>query len=290
MPEFATPQQLIRHLNFHVLSPPESHAWGLIWRGRFSCLAADPTAEKTCFRLRNMSDRAIGNADEGRSDVTVDTPTADGEKLDSESLWKELLHAYHTETERVQVRSERLGWRTSRDGGSVHFDPYGIVLICFERDGKPIALTAYVAGATSIGGVLRSHEAPDDAHTRAGGRSRMRRHTGPDQGDVRDRMEARRVTTWNEDQKIYFLVFRPAVQFIRGRQPGSPVPGVSEDSGVPIGAGNSWGRRKRVEMADVKAALPRMSQLDYDGWRKYLADAECESTSNSPSRVQEKVQ
>lgn len=290
MPDFANPQQLIRHLIFHVLSPPESHAWGLVWRGRFDCLSAEPAAEKTCFRLRNLSGLTDANLETDRPDERSGLALPVAATSDLASLFQELMHTYQEEIERVQIRSQRLRWMTYRGGEAIHFDPYGIVLICFHRESKPVALTAFIPGATSADGVLRSREAPNDTHARVGGRSGMRRRGGPDQGDIRQRMNERRSADWNADQKIFYLVFRPALQFIRRRQPGAPVPGVSGDVGIPLGARNEPRRRGRVEMAEVKAALPPMSQLNYEGWRTYLVAAEGESTRNSSSPAREEMQ
>jgi len=284
MPDFSTRRHFVEHLNAHVLSPSESYAWGLIWQERFACLNPDDVGDNECFRLRNLSGqmesdaRFVGDA----PGMPLSQPNDDSKVSDREVLWLRLASEYRNEIVRAIARSQRLQWHTSRDGAGVYFDPCGIIVICYKLASKPTVSTAYIAGFSSSEVVSCSSELPGDVHARVGSGSRMRRHTGENQGGLRERLQSRRATNWNAAQKIYYLVFRPALRFIRGRQPTAAAP-AAYGSNVRGNTRNESTDKRRVDMAEVKAALPRRSRLEYDDWRNYLIEAEGEPMTGSLS-------
>ncbi len=302
MSTFKTAKKLQQHLINHVLSPPESLGWGLVWRGRFPCLADDPTAIDHCYRLRKLGQEPPGRPvpnDEIDSEIK---PNPDAE------LYRKLSAAYEAETSKSHQRSQRLGWMTERAGVSVHFDPYGIALVMRWKEGRGYVKTAYLPGFGAREQIARSQLDPENVHgrvrsgmrargaTSSGSAAETKRPHWQDSGqprksqanenqDIWQRLDHRWATAWDDDQKLYHLVFRPSVQVIRRYQPmdystiwklARRKPRKSE--GEPRGAV----RREihKLAVGAIKSLLPKQSELKFDSWKRLKMLSEQKASSN----------
>ncbi len=114
--------------------------------------------------------------------------------------------------------------------------------------------TAFLPGQGDPQAVLDQRESrgPREESPRAGRRGMRPDVPGDSQGkDREDREQRRREEGWNDGQKLYYKVFRPAIQFVRSHYE------IEFDA---------RGERKRGEYGLLKSVLPPMSQLKYDNW------------------------
>ena len=63
-----------------------------------------------------------------------------------------------------------------------------------------------------------------------------------------DRLRHRRAQAWTPDEQIYFLVFRPVLQFISGWQ--------------------TWHSAHKPDISDLRPILPPLHNLDFGAWSK----------------------
>jgi len=282
MQVFETFDRLRRHLNDHVLTPPESHAWGLVWSGRFDCLEDTDAAADQCYRLRESgctaSDHGLSKDAAGYQPPVGQERRATPERVPT---WIGLSLAYQEEIRKSLGRSQRLSWSKSRGENSIHFDTCGIVLVCRWRGPKGTVKTAYIPGFSTRGATLRSKRERENPHARVSSTSAMRGDAlSGTQGrsrennlTVRERLAQRHAAKWDADDKLFYLVFRPAVQAVRSRQTTGIESFAEGDVGTDVGEFSS-DITARLSIGDLKALLPKQSELKVDSWKRFKAEAE----------------
>lgn len=231
MVTFLKSSELAKHLAFHVLTPDESHAWGIVWSGQFACLADSEEASQVCYRLRKGLERLEA------WEQSPATPLA-------ERYLKSITDVFR--------HSAALGWQVMPSGCLLAMDTNGIIGVFDIRSRKPTVITAFIPGFGSVAGTVRA-QTTQNFYARVIPRSAMRRESrteyggGSEHDGVWRRMARKRAATWSPEQRIFYLVFRPVFQFIRRFQPGRDA--VSSD------------------LVFIKTVLPPMSQLSWDSWQ-----------------------
>jgi hypothetical protein len=149
-----------------------------------------------------------------------------------------LLDLYRREAAEASRQAHILGWHTQNEGCIVALGMSGVFVLV---DGDAV-ITTYLPGQGSPAAVSQ----PDyNRHLRRE-RHPMRRAALPDE----DRR--RREAAWSDEERLFYRVFRPAVQLIRSQH--------HRARGLD-------GRLRKADAALLKDCLPRMSELGLDGWR-----------------------
>jgi hypothetical protein len=227
MINFDTTEKLNQHLINHVLTPEEAHAWYYIWQEDDSRLAPTPAGVDNCFQLRDSLHRNQELAD---------------------SLTSRYLNSI---AEQIK-ESLALQWTAQSNRRQVGFGLAGVFYVLAKDANQKYTLrTAFVPGFGTSDGTASSQQKPDNPHARNRAASWMRgerENQHPRQGrySICQRSSEGRASQWNADQRLFFLVFRPAMQFLRGW--------------------NDWKQAKRLGMSDLKSKLPPMSRLKFDSW------------------------
>lgn len=239
-PRFGNTKSALQHLTHHVLTPPESHAWHLIWEDRFASLGDEPAALKWCAMQR-----------EALASIFQNNAAAEG--IATPEPLAPLLQSY-LQTIQTQVKNAaRLGWTVKLRDQSAGFDTHGIFSATVDVSGSTIIKTAYLPGFGSSEATRQSQAIPSDPHARSRIASKMRgrdreQRTGARRPGITSRLAERRSGKWSSEEKLYYLVFRPAVQSLRRWQPG-------------------LNREVRPNLQDLKSVLPRMSELKLEHWK-----------------------
>jgi len=227
MISFETPEKLLQHITLHVLTPEEAHAWYFIWRETDPRLAPTPEGVNSCFQIRSR----LHDDDDLRDSFTAQYLMSISEQIQE---------------------SVELEWTAETYWFQVGFSLSGVFYVLAKASDRSEKLvTAYVPGFGTAAGTKQSREKPADPHARIRCTSWMRdrRETGRAdrvEHSIAKRLTDRRVNKWNADQRLYFLVFRPAMQFLRGWQ--------------------DWRRPDRLDMSSLQSRLPLMSQLKLESW------------------------
>lgn len=290
MQVFETFDKLRRHLNDHVLTPPESHAWGVVWRGQFDCLKDTVAASDECYRLREVGWKAI---EPGLTRDTAESQATTGQGSPAtpagDAAWFRLSVAYQDEIRKSLGRSQRLNWSKSRGEYSIHFDTCGIVLVCRWQGSKGSIKTAFIPGFSTRAATVRSKREWENPHSRVSPSSLMRgdassgtRARSQDNHlTIRERLAQQHAAKWDAEERLFYLVFRPAVQAVRSRQ----APGIesfargSADTDAGEALGFSSGVDMRLTIGDLKAVLPKQSELKMESWKRLMAEAEGHSAA-----------
>lgn len=245
MLNFTTQESALKHLMLHVLTPSESHAWNTVWHSWFPVLADTDDAMNDCFQLRNQLNKWMHL----NSIDLVPKP------------FDALLEKYLVSIDHEISEAKRLEWCVRERNHLVFIASCGLFCIITLNEGIPANIaTAFLPGFGSREGTTRSNENHSDPHARVQTASRMRtvrdsksRNSDYSAISLHPRMKERRSDTFTDDEKLYHLVFRPVIKFIRAWSPGR---------------NNKWNHGLEV----IKAVLPPMSRLTLEHW-KALRDA-----------------
>lgn len=223
------------HLRDHLLSQPECLAWQLI----------HPTFD----RVVDMED------DEHRFRLVQEAKNTNGGA--AQAVYEEYAKAVTIEI----VASRQLGWHTSLDGSTMSLGVRG-VLIVFEPD----VVTAFIPGQGDPAATMATHTLPRDTIRMVRNRPMLSGRQADRKNEGRDRRQATHIEArWTPEQRCYYKVFRPAVQFVRSRYHR---------------AYTYMRRHQRAHYGILKDVLPRMSQLTYDGWQDYCQRCEVRDQSD----------
>lgn len=239
--QFSNTDSLKKHLNDHVLTPSESYSWGIVWKGEIQFLEESDNGDNTCYRMRvELFDDMAGEHSLALSD---------------------LMNRYLTTANDLFTQSQRLGWRVQALRVAACINSSGVVGVFETGASTTIVKTVFIPGFGTADGTLQSQKADSSPHDRvsasgfnsrgsamrgADSRGRQSDHRDSRRGGIQHRMRNRRAAAWNSDQRVYYLVFRPAIQFLRRLQLGS----------------NACSR----DVALLKSVLPMMSQLKINKW------------------------
>lgn len=218
---FENEAKAVDHLRNHVLAGPENEAWALV----FAVLGETDVAQKIenseiCFMLSKA-------AEEHGAEAVLD-----------------LLEAYRKATDQACLEAAKLRWWASHGCVVVAL---GITAV-FVLIVKSVLRTAYIPAQGSPEMVRKRRES-DGIHIPTSPPKKMRRS----RVKTSDPRHAEREAQWSVEQRIFYKLFRPAVQFIRSRY----------HSKTSLN-GRSWD-----DIALLKDKLPRMSELGYDKWLEY---------------------
>ncbi len=216
---FADPMSAQRHVCAHLLSEPECHGWALV----------DPT-------LRDHFDPEDGEDRYGLA-IGQDPPRM-----------RALCRAFANTLARAQVEAARLGWLVESPGVMVSLSPRG-VLTTFRTSGREIVLlTSYLPLLGSAAIVERTRTQPQRLLRDSAGGMRSGRRARLLSPRER-RQKQRHERAWGTQEKLYYYVFKNAVQYIHDHhhQP--------EETGA-----------KRKDFALLKSRLPPRSRLKFRDW------------------------
>lgn len=231
---FSDPVRLANHLVNHVLTPDESHAWYVVWDENDLLLAPSQSGLDQCFRLREKL-RNINSI-----------PSEEASILDDQ-----LGKRYEATIVESLQQSERLGWKVKNSWTQVGLSTKGVYYVVSLDRGKPNSIiTGFIPGFGTSAGVRESQGFTEDPHirTRANSRTRRQRNNESSNGhkSLQQRTADRRSKNWTIQERQYYLVFRPVIQFIRGFQ--------------------NWDSKKAPGLADLKPNLPPMRKLSLQDW------------------------
>lgn len=217
------------HLQRHLLTAPECHAWALVVPEMADLF--DPNDARARWAL---AQRALEF--DGGPIVTI------------YGLFCRAVRASSAD-------AVRLGWSVSDDGVTVAVGTDGLLMVFRTLPKRTVLKTAFLPGQGDPAAVVSAagwaEPRPDSHSPRTGGMRSGRR--GSEAGPGRDQAMHERQTRWSSSQKLYYGVFRPAVQFIRSQY----------HRGL-----DARGRRRLNDYGLLKDVLPRMSQLKFDTWLK----------------------
>ncbi len=218
---FASWERAIEHLCDHVLTDPECRAWAMV----LDEPDALPGAEDALARqeIVRQARETAGSSAQGLYDL------------------------YAGAIRQASRDATTLGWHNSESRVTVALGSAGVL---FVIDG-PLVVTAMLPGQ-GHGETVRAARGsadrllPRERGMRSGrpGRSLPRRE---------ERRRQQRQQNWTGEERLYYEVFRPAVQFIRSRYHSY------RDAG---------GRLLRCDYALLKAVLPPCSELSLEGWQQ----------------------
>lgn len=217
---YRDPGRVHQHLRDHVLSAPESEAWRLLW----------PPLEES---------------------LDFDDPDARWHLLrraESESGALQDLYDRHVEAVRAEVgNAAALGWHRWREHTTVCLGTGGVVTIF-----APMIRTAMIPGMGEPEATRRTQAL--DATSSCMWRHRpMRGASGAASSRSRRRAPLERERGWDRHQRLYYRVFRPAVQAVRQHHPRSL---------------NVYGQPRHNDVGLLKDVLPRQSELKFQRWRE----------------------
>jgi hypothetical protein len=220
---FATPAAALAHLRDHLLTSPEAEAWALVAPGYETIL--DPRSPDERYRYSKNAEETGGDSAQPLYDLYLEAVRGDSADAD------------------------RLGWLCPAPGGTVAFGTSGVLLIVGAA-----VVTAFLPGQGDPAATRRGQGAgpnatglPREGGMRSGRPGRFR----ADEAERERRERLDREAAWSRAQRLYYRVFRPAVQLIRGCHHGQRDP-----LGRPLGG--DYGRLKEV--------LPTRSRLGYADW------------------------
>lgn len=218
VPFFSHWEKAIEHLIAHVLTAPECQGWAIVIPQVSTQIDLQDVEART---------RAAQQARESRG-VRVQA----------------LFDLYRSAADAASREAGRLGWVASRNACTVALGTTGVlVLIDHNR-----VVTCYLPG---LSGPTAINRARNDCRSVLSREQCHRMRGGLPSRE--QRRQQRREQRWSAEESLYYRVFRPAVQFIRGR--------FHEQIGLD--------GRIRYDAALLKDCLPPMSQLKLENWRAY---------------------
>lgn len=209
----------VDHLCRHVLSHPESDGWLLV--------------------APALADEAGLCDEEGRHQARLAVLRHEQE------LTGRLVGLYRRACEVAAGDAFLLGWHVSDGAVTVALGTSGTFFLIEAR----VLTTAYLPGLGSPEAVRASGEG---GHPAAGRERRLMRRDRGGRGHVPE-ARRRREQNWTAEERLYYCVFRPAVQHIRSRHHRAH----ELDGG------------RRDDIALLNRVLPRMSCLTLELWQEH---------------------
>jgi hypothetical protein len=218
---FADMERTCSHLGNHLLTAPECAAWSLILPALAEHLDIDDASARDAFYKEALASRGVSA--------------------------QAVLDLYRQAAECAVSEAYVLSWHAS-DGRTTVALGTGGVLVIIEG---ACVVTVYLPGQGSAEAVRQSHQAGPGRLGRERGLMRRRLEGHPRDRRLREEREAGR----SAEQRLYYHVFRPAVQFLRERYH------------------QSYGLdgMRRFDGALLKGVLPPMSRLRLLDWQGYRA-------------------
>lgn len=214
---FVNEQKALEHLQNHLLTSPENEAWALVLADLGQAEIAETLKDsEACFRLIRLAGEA------GAAAVS------------------EYLEAYRKAVNQGCVEARKLGWWAQDRWVAVAIGTTAVFAL-FENS---VLRTAYIPAQA-----VKNRKREPGTVTPLPPAHKMRKPREKE----RDRKAAEREAQWTALERIYYKLFRPAVQFIRSRY----------HTWVSLN-GQKWD-----DIALLKDRLPRMSQLSYAKWYEY---------------------
>jgi hypothetical protein len=223
---FGTPDAALDHLRHHLLTSPEAEAWALVAPGYEAIL--DPRSSDARYRYWQKAVESGGDSAQPLYDLYLEAVRGDAADAD------------------------RLGWLCSAPIGTVAFGTSGVLLIVGAA-----VVTAFLPGQGDPAATRKGQEAGPNATglVREGGmRSGRPGRFRADEAERERRERLEREANWSRAERIYYRVFRSAVQFIRG---------------CHIGQHDPLGRPLRGDYGRLKDVLPSRSRLCYADWAEF---------------------
>lgn len=218
---FGNEARAVEHLVNHVLTAPESQAWALVFEDAGDDrLAQVVNDSQQCYRVAKQAHESGAAAVSG------------------------LMDAYRQAVDRACFEASRLHWWATDGHVTVSL---GIRAV-FAVIEKCTVKTAYIPAQGTPEAVLRRQERKGVPVPFMPAR-KMRNH----RETRKDSRAVEREKEWTLQQKIYYRLFRPAVQFIRSRYHGM----------------TAMNGARRNDLALLKDRLPSMSNLKYEKWLEY---------------------
>jgi hypothetical protein len=219
---YADWQTACRHLQNHVLTAPECHAWALV----------DP-------QYRQILDAENSDA---RWRYCEQASASQGET--AQPLYDFYCGAVTRDAQDAAV----LTWHRSQGRLTVALGTSGILILV-----EDVVTTAFLPEQGDPQATRDSQQGPKD-----GGLPRERGmrtgRPGCRDGQVvarEERIRLQRETAWTRAQRLYYRVFKPAVQFVKRCHHRSR---------------DMYGGLTRGDYALLKDALPHLSQFKYEDW------------------------
>lgn len=226
---FRDAKRAVQHLRDHVLTAPECEGWAVI--------------------LDGVMDRVdLGNDDaRWRSARAITDQVQEAQAL--YDLYSGMIESQFTE-------AGQLHWFYEQSTLAVGIGTLGVLVVSEGAGGAPDAVkTAFLPGQGVPIAVVRAREdsrptgalARESRAMRAGRRDRLHGDSEREARECERRMEG-----MTRDERIYYQVFRPAIQFVRRQYHRH-----RDVSGRPMGN----------DYAHLKSVLPPVSQLKYEAWQ-----------------------
>jgi hypothetical protein len=218
---FADWERACRHLGDHVLTAPECAAWALVLPAMAEHLDLHDANARNSYHQEAQASRGM---------------SAQG-----------LFDHYRQATARAVSEAYVLTWHASAGSTTAALGTAGVLVLI---EGACV-VTVYLPGQGSAAAVRESCEAAPTRLGRERGLMRRRLDGHPRDNRPREQREAR----WSAEERLYYRVFRPAVQFLRERYH------------------QSYGLdgMRRFDGALLKRVLPPMSRLRLPDWQEYRA-------------------
>jgi hypothetical protein len=226
VPLFRTWQDAVRHLCDHVLTAPECHGWLIVLPGYFEIIDPDNFDARKRYAAAAEQTRGVSA--------------------------QPLYDLYALAVRVAALDSACLGWCNTDADVAVALGTSGVLLVI---QGAYLR-TAFLSGQGDAAAVRESWEA---AGAGAGVLSRERgmrsgrpgRSAGAREHDRPGRQRAEE--RWSAEERLYYYVFRPAVQFIRSRYHASR---------------DLTGHWLDCDYALLKPVLPPFSRLKLADWQE----------------------
>ncbi len=225
---FADWQAAVTHLRDHLLATPECEAWAIVIPTYREIVDSAPDSR---WRYAQAAGKSNGIAAQKLYDSFSDTVAL--ENMDAGSL----------------------GWCKGSGVTTVTLGSSGVLTVIEQPNGiAPVIRTAFLPGQGDAGIVTASHSLPALGWglRREGGMTSGRPGRAKAGSKREDRARQQREQEYDDSERLYYRVFRPAVQFIRERAH------LQRDM---------LGKLRRCDYALLKDVLPPLSQLKLNDWR-----------------------
>ena len=228
---FADWAKALQHVIDHVLSAPECFGWALVIPNYQAFV--DPNQGRRRLQYAQKAEKTKGESAQGLYDAYA--AAIIGDIKDAVCL----------------------GWLASSGAVTVTLGTCGVLVLTVRRNGTCRTVqTAFLPGQGSAAAVVRSRLEPSDGFVfrRDASRDRPRARRHVVQSAREQRARQRRRPGWADEHRLYYDVFKPAVQFIRTRYHSYCDP---------------FGQEQYCDYALLKDVLPRRSRLKLEHWQGY---------------------
>ena len=237
MTQFTSPENLDRHLNDHVLTPAESHAWAVLFEDAFPFLRNSQEGLNQCYRMRE----AVA---EEQSDEVIE----------------ELKLDYQAIAQKAREESVVIGWSITRNHETIGVALNGVFVAAIVRRNDEFRFkTAYLPGHGTAEGTRRSQNDRGNPHARVVEDRKMRSHRQTNDDCTREaRKRAEIRAGWSHEQRVYHLCFVPMLNQLTTRIENRP--NVIDQCSVP-------------DMSELRDLLPRHKKIPFEVWQRRVQEA-----------------